>query len=234
MTEPTPELHRLAVTRTARWYRLGDLGAETREVWVACHGYGHLAGRFASAFTPIVTGARAIVAPEALHHYYLDPPGRPTAERRVGATWMTREDRDQDIRDYVEYLERLADEIARSAPRARLTAFGFSQGAATVSRWVVASERDFDRLILWGAELPPDLDWSRAQARFASITPWFVVGDRDEFATPQRIARQEEILRSRGIFHRIVPYAGGHAIDRQALVRLAEGGVETPGELRRD
>jgi predicted esterase len=221
LSEPAT-LHRLSVPKSARWYQLGELGPDTLEAWLVCHGYGQLAGRFITSFAPIASEARAIVAPEALHRFYLDPASKPAAERRVGATWMTREDREQDIADYVAYLERLADEIARLAPRARITALGFSQGAATVSRWTVASERDLARMILWGSELPPDLDWVRARRRLASVVPWFVLGDRDEFASPDRITRQESELDRHGIAHRVVRYAGGHSIDRDALVRLSE------------
>jgi predicted esterase len=133
---------------------------------------------------------------------------------------MTREDREQDIEEYIAWLERLADAIAGQAPNARLVALGFSQGAATVSRWVTASERAFSRLILWGSDLPPDLDWARARPRFAAIEPWFVIGDRDEFATADRLARQEARLEAQGVPHRIVRSPGGPAIDRAAHAEL--------------
>ena len=56
--------HRLLATRTARYYSLGEPGPATRQLWVVCHGYGQLAGRFLRHFEPLDDGARVIVAPE--------------------------------------------------------------------------------------------------------------------------------------------------------------------------
>ena len=139
MSPEAVEQH-LVVRKTARTYRLGEPGPATREVWIACHGYGQLAARFIRSFQSIAGESRVVVAPEALHRFYLDPPDRPAEQRRVGATWMTRDDRDRDIADYVAYLDDVCAEVRGAAPSASITALGFSQGAATVSRWAVASD----------------------------------------------------------------------------------------------
>ena len=98
----------LTVQRTARYYTLGAAGPGLRQLVVACHGYGQLAGRFIRHFAPLDDGSRLVVAPEALSRFYLDEPGTaPAAERRVGACWMTREDRLHEIDDYVRYLDAL-------------------------------------------------------------------------------------------------------------------------------
>src|SRR5215213_7354677 len=124
--------HHLSVTRTARYYTLGPLDGAPREVWVVCHGFGQLASRFLRHFDAIDDGTRLVVAPEALQRFYLDELKIPAAERRVGATWMTREDRLADINDYVGYLDALCEELFRRVPRgsARLVVLGFSQGVS--------------------------------------------------------------------------------------------------------
>ncbi len=100
------DAHHLPVGRTARYYTLGPIGAATRQVWFACHGYGQLAERFLQRFEPLDDGAHLIVAPEGLSRFYLSDNPR---ERRVGATWMTREDRLNEIADYVRYLDTLCE-----------------------------------------------------------------------------------------------------------------------------
>src|SRR5712692_3984827 len=117
--------HRLAIARTARYYTLGALGPATRQVWFVCHGYGQLAGRFLRHFAPLDDGSRVIVAPEGLSRFYLT---ERAAERRVGASWMTREDRLAEIDDYVHYLDAVQTAVAASghpAPAA-VHALGFS------------------------------------------------------------------------------------------------------------
>src|SRR3712207_4878931 len=106
----------IAVTRTARYYTLGANVMAPREVWFACHGYGQLAGYFARHFEALDDGTRMIVVPEALSRFYFgEARGQHGAEAMVGATWMTREDREREIEDHVHYLE-----IGRASCRERV------------------------------------------------------------------------------------------------------------------
>ncbi|MGH9418647.1 MAG: alpha/beta hydrolase, partial [Thermoanaerobaculia bacterium] len=88
---------------------MGSFDEALSEVWIVCHGHGQLAARFLSRFVPIERSDRLFVAPEALSRYYLQPPrGGPHAPNApIGATWMTSEDRDCEIADYVGYLDLL-------------------------------------------------------------------------------------------------------------------------------
>jgi dienelactone hydrolase len=85
-----------------------------------------------------------VVAPEALSRFYVDR-GEPAAgtPARVGATWMTREDREAEIADYVRYLDRALDAAAGrpGAAAPALGVLGFSQGAATACRWAAHRHR---------------------------------------------------------------------------------------------
>ncbi len=213
--------HQLTVSKTARYYQLGEVNQNTREVWLCCHGYGQLAGRFVQRFEPIVSETRVIVAPEALHRFYLDPPDRSAADRRVGATWMTREDRETDIQDYIEFLDQVCALVCSGAvPEPRIVGFGFSQGTATIARWAAATRCAISRLILWGSGLPPDLDWTRASQRYREMSVTLVAGEQDEFAQPARIAEQEALLSQNGVRHSIVRFQGGHHLDEPTLERL--------------
>src|SRR6266704_6639708 len=92
--------HHVSVTRTARYFTLGS-SRGVAEVWFACHGYGQLAGRFLEKLRVLDDGTRYLVAPEGLSRFYLS---ESATARRVGASWMTREDRLVEIEDYVRYL----------------------------------------------------------------------------------------------------------------------------------
>src|SRR5436309_6729124 len=187
--------HHLTVSRTARYFTLGESPRGVEEVWFACHGYAQLAGRFLEKLRVLEDRKRYVVAPEGLSRFYLTE--SPT-ERRVGATWMTREDRLAEIDDYVRYLDAVYDDVFRRIDRARVTvhALGFSQGAATVSRWTAMGKSRIDRVILWGGEFPPDLDLTGAEVagrlRAARLT--LVFGRSDEYITPKVLARVTEQL----------------------------------------
>ncbi|HEX9611834.1 MAG TPA: dienelactone hydrolase family protein [Gemmatimonadales bacterium] len=208
--------HRLTVPRSARYF---SLGKPVREVWFVLHGYGQLAATFLAEFAALDDGARLVVAPEALSRYYVDH-----RNRKVGASWMTREDRLVEIEDYVRYLDAVYADVFRAVDRASVSAHvvGFSQGAATGSRWVAMGAARLDRLMLWGGEVPPDLPLERPNERdrLARSRLTLVLGSRDEFITDKVVARDTERLAAAGVPHRVVRYDGGHGIDERVLRQL--------------
>ena len=207
--------HSFETARSARYFTLGS-PEDARDVWFVCHGYGQLASRFLERFRPLEGEGRCIVAPEGLSRFYLtDSP----AERRVGASWMTREDRLHEIDDYVRYLDALYARI--TPPGARVTALGFSQGTATVCRWTAFGAAGIDRLIVWGGEVPPDLDLAQSAPRLRAARLTFVYGTRDEFFTPKIVAATEARLRAHELSYELISFDGGHEIQEATLRRLA-------------
>ena len=93
---------------------------------------------------------------------------------------------------------------------------GFSQGTATACRWAALGSARIDRLILWGGEVPPDLDLKLL--RVPSLT--LVYGSQDEFFTPKVVAANEARLREHRVPYELVSFEGGHEIDQATLLRL--------------
>ena len=216
----------LSVPRSARYSVMGSFDGPLTEVLIVCHGHGQLASRFLTRFVPIEREDRLVVAPEALSRYYLTPPqGGPHAPNTpVGATWMTSEDREREIEDYVRYLDLLYDEIFSVVQRksVRLWVLGFSQGTATVARWVARGKVDPDRVVFWAGLLPPELT-SRDATSLARRAPLTVVlGRRDEFAKPDLVAAQESRLNELAVPYETIRFDGGHEIVPDVLRSLAE------------
>lgn len=211
--------HHIPVARTARYYTLGDPASEPRELWYVCHGYGQLAARFLRRFGALDDGSRLIVAPEALSRFYIERPGRTHAHTPVGASWMTREDRLSEIDDYIRFLDSLHAQISEPLTRShvRTTVLGFSQGVATVCRWVANGSVRPDRLILWGGLVPPDLDLEAHAGIFHRLELLSVAGDSDPHVLPAAIANQRDRLARHGIAAREVIYEGGHDIRADLL-----------------
>jgi predicted esterase len=214
----------IAVARTARYYTLGGDALSPRELWFGCHGYGQLARNFARHFEPIDDGTRTIVVPEGLSRFYFgDPRGRHGAEATVGATWMTREDREREIEDHVGYLDALYAHMRgqRGRARARVTVLGFSQGVATVCRWLARGTARTDRLVLWGGRIPTDI-FPLPEASSLRGAHWtLVVGASDEYITPLVAAEQESVLRDAKLTYDVCRFDGGHALNADALRELA-------------
>jgi predicted esterase len=215
--------HHIQIPRTGRFYVAGDPGPGTREIWYVCHGYGQLARLFLRHFEPLATGERVVVAPEALSRFYLEDPQGGHANARVGATWMTREDRLADIADYVGYLDAVAEMVQSgvSAAVERLVVLGFSQGAATACRWVARGRVRPVELVLWGERLPHDFDVAADAAALRRLRVTFVAGSEDRQVTPDAIAEHRSVLGEHGVLHRLMTFQGGHRLHAEALRLLA-------------
>ena len=219
----TPHTHHLRVQRTARFYTLGGGSFAPRDVWFVLHGYGQLADPFIRYFADLANDDTLVVAPEAMNRFYLvSPEHAPARDRPVGATWITREDRDSEISDYVEYLDTLYDDVALGPVRegARVNVLGFSQGAATATRWAAHGRAILTRLVLWGGLLPPETDLSRGQASLRNARLTLVLGSRDRYVDATALAAERARLDAAGIPYDVIEFEGGHAISRAVFARL--------------
>jgi predicted esterase len=210
------EFH-IEVVRSARYVTLGHVHPGLQQVWIVCHGYGQLVTQFIDFFQVLNDGTRLIVAPEGLSRFYLDH-----ASGAVGASWMTKVDRRVEISDYVNYLDAVADHVLSNVNRqsVALQLLGFSQGAATVSRWVERGRVQPDRIILWAGAMPPDLDMSVLRRRMSGADLEFVFGETDEYASPEVLGEQEARLREHGLDYSVIRFAGGHRLDKDVLQAL--------------
>jgi predicted esterase len=209
--------HFMKVQRTARFHMLGQLET-AREIWIVVHGYGQLARYFLNHFGANAK-ERCIVAPEGLSRFYLDP-----AHSRVGATWMTREDRVHEIEDHIAYLDQLVRELAqRSVLGIPVHVLGFSQGVATVCRWAAQGKTPIKRLVLWAGSLPPELDLDTLRT-WRDIQVDLVLGDQDEYANKGSLEGLSQCMTAAGVPHRSHLFKGGHQLDALTLQRIMANG----------
>lgn len=217
--------HHIQVTRTARYLTLGEQGPGLEQVWFVLHGFSQLARDFIREFESLEDGRHLVVAPEALNRFYLDPSGGRSPDARVGATWMTREDRLAEIADYVAYLDALYAQVFEQVEREQVTVtvLGFSQGTATAARWLCRGRSRADRLVLWAGVLPPELE-RQSVAPLRGIRLIVVAGNRDRFVTPEAESSEDERMASLQLEFERLRFDGGHRLDAQLLRELAASG----------
>lgn len=208
------EEHHITVPRTARYHTLGD-PRTAQAIWIVLHGYGQLARYFLRNFEGLSKDV-LIAAPEGLSRYYTD------AEHvRVGATWMTREDRGSEITDQHVYLDTLVEhllaQVGRTLP---IRVLGFSQGVATAARWASLGRTIMDRMVLWGGSLPPDISAATLRIRWSRVQVDLVHGDEDSLVPAEQTALAEARFREAGVAIHTHRHPGGHALDKLLLQRL--------------
>ncbi|WP_216688589.1 alpha/beta hydrolase [Hymenobacter siberiensis] len=211
--------HHLTVARTARYQQLGKLSTQTRHVWFVCHGYGQLAAYFIRHFAFLVEAdpSTVIIAPEGLSRFYLSGNGG-----RMGASWMTRDDRLHEINDHIGFLNQLAERVlAECPPYVQVTVLGFSQGTATVSRWLTQARFRPAHLVLWAGSFPDDIDATVAQSLLHALKLTIVIGSDDEYITLTQAEQQFQYLEQFAALTHLVTFPGKHELNRAILKKLA-------------
>lgn len=210
--------HHLTIQRTARYYTLGELTRQTRNIWFCLHGFGQLAQYFSRKFTDLVDEQTFIVVPEGLSRSYLNGD-----YQRVGASWMTREDRDHEIADFLAYLNALYDLILTGHDVAgfHVTLLGFSQGGATACRWLNAGHIHADRLILWAGFFPNGLTDLIDPSKLTETGCHYVYGRQDEyFKQIKDVDAYLQRMKTDVPHLAITAFDGGHRVESDVLLQL--------------
>lgn len=212
-------IYSLKVQRTAHYHMLGTPGKHIKRFCIACHGYGQSPERFVQKFRDLVDGETLIVAPEGLSKFYFGG----TFTGNVGASWMTKENREAEIEDYVNYLQQIYSLFVPQLDKeVQITLFGFSQGGATISRFAALKKPLFHHIVLWACDFAHDVDFKGNKKFFDSKKMFLVLGDEDQFITPDRLEKYLEFAKEQEIKFEQITFKGKHTIERPVLVELFE------------
>ena len=209
----------IKTTVEARYWQLGKLDNSTTALWIVLHGQGQLPEYFIRKFVHICSPSTVIIAPEALHKYYLDG-----YNGKVGASWMTKEDRLTDIANYLTYLDNLLEQIGTQIEltKVKIHLLGFSQGTATASRWAVNGNLSFDHLVIWAGHFPPDLEQEQTQTILKTKEISIVYGKHDPYLTPAVLQNISDDLERFDLQAQLIEFDGAHEIDTDVLISLAD------------
>ena len=213
--------HSIDFTFQARYFTIGNRKLPS-QIWFVLHGYGQLASYFIQKFSCLEEHNILVIAPEALSRFYMQGSEQrmTTNDTRVGASWMTREERLTDIANYLRFLDEVySKEVSGSS--VPVTILGFSQGAATATRWVLNGRTRFNRLILWAGILPPDIDFLTGREILTGKDILMVYGKSDPFINDSRFAELDDLSAKLGIMLRKIEFDGKHTIDERTLLTLA-------------
>lgn len=201
---------KITVPKTARYFLSAEPSAKVNEVVFVCHGYAQLANEFLEEFASLQSEHRLFVAPEGLHRFY-----HRGGYDKVVASWMTKEDRLDDIADYISWLDQCAaDVLLRCPPDVKISVLGFSQGAATVSRWAAFGMTQIDHLILWCGFFPPDLP-AENKAKCKTLT--VVTASNDKYVDESTEKRNLTTIESLFTTYKHVRFEGGHEVHTGTL-----------------
>lgn len=189
---------------------------QEKEIWLILHGYGQLAEFFLRKFQVFDSKDRLFIAPEATNYGYLNG-----FSGRVGANWMTKHERETAIQNNHNYLDLLMEEmLSQYQERPQINVLGFSQGAATATRWASRWTGEVGQLVLWAGGFAQDMVLEAAREKFSKTKFTLVLGDRDKFITPESIEIQQELIENLEKEVKKLTFRGGHEIDTEMLSKI--------------
>lgn len=189
---------------------------QEKEIWLILHGYGQLAEFFLKKFQEYDSSDRLFIAPEGSNYAYLTG-----FSGRVGANWMTKYERETAIQNNHRLLDQLMEELlAQYEERPKINVLGFSQGAATATRWGSQWAGKVGQVVLCSGGFAQDMILDEAKEKFADTKFTLVLGDKDDFITSESIEIQEKLIENLGKKARKLIFSGGHEIDIEMLSKI--------------
>ncbi len=209
------EKKNISISKKARYFQLGKISEQTKTIWFVFHGYGMLSQYFIKKFKSLENNQTVIISPEALSRFYIGE-----NYDRVGASWITKEDKINDIDDNNNYLNSLFQSTTKNINLNSINVhvLGFSQGGAAACRWILNSSIKINSLALWGADIPIDCLSENNRGKWNQFKTTLIVGKRDEFISDENKKEFTKLLNAYNLDYELIEYNGTHKIIEEVLI----------------
>ncbi len=207
--------YKIRTEKTGHYFTHGTMTEKTRYVWVCLHGYGQLGKFFIQRFEFLDPALHFVVVPEGLNRFYFEG-----VNEKPVASWMTKEDRLDEIADYVLYLEALRNKIGWERNKnVKIIYFGFSQGVTTLLRWLQNIAPRADYLLLWAGGIPDDILFEHRRNYFRQIVCHYFLGDADPYIKSAMLEEKKDLVDASGLDVNLKLYKGDHRIEPNVLMQ---------------
>ncbi len=202
----------LLIKRTAH-YHIQE-GKSADHILYIIHGYGQLASEFIEEFKCLKDQAVVVIAPEAISKFY-------NKDRKAVANWMTSHEREDEIIDYINYLNDLHQKISNTYQAKDYSILGFSQGTSTALRWMKATDLAFKNAYICSGSIPPEIKNGDLDKQSACHFNYFY-GDNDRFIDEEKAAALMNNFQSLVKNLKVVPFHGKHIVSEECKDQIIE------------
>lgn len=206
----------ISVKRTARYF-VSNEKKNPKTLLFVLHGYGMPARHFLQEFNELDNENTLIVSPEGLSRFYTKG-----FYGNIGASWMTSEERENEIEDYVNYLDEVYKEVLsplETKPE-KIVFLGFSQGGATVTRWTVKGKSAADVLIIHSSDIPKDIDFKTMKEKSEKMKIHCVYGNEDKAVRKENFESSVNLLKEKNVNFARHIFKGGHSVNIETIKKI--------------
>ena len=210
----------ISIQRTVHFQTHGQLSKKTKYIWICLHGYGQTSEYLHKKFQFLDPEMHFVICPEGFNRFYWHEGNKPVA------CWMTKRDRYDEINDNVAYLNALYNRYCRHVnQQTEIILFGFSQGCATLWRWIHAVKPRFKMLINWGGWIPEDISYLHMSGYLSDKDIRMYYGKSDRFFNEEMNAQIQKVIKDNRLVVNISNFEGKHNIPQQVLQDYVEQNV---------
>jgi predicted esterase len=203
--------------KTARYFSFDSPKSKIKTLLILLHGYSQQANEFIKQFEILDDTETLVIAPEGLSRFYVKG-----YFGNVGASWMTKEDRMNDIMDNINYLDTLVNKILAEPGNVpeKIIVLGFSQGGATAARWTAITNHKVNHLIIHSSEFPKDISDDSLKHLNEKAKTWIVYSNNDEFIDEDLFKNQFDYLDEKKFVYEKIFFEGKHEVKKELLLKL--------------
>ncbi|MCC1483692.1 alpha/beta hydrolase [Winogradskyella immobilis] len=197
----------ITYTTSNSYSTLNQLTAQTKNVWLVCHGMGYLSRYFLKYFKDLNSEENYIIAPQAPSKYYIQP------KMHVGANWLTRDNTSDGMDNILNYIDAVLDKEV-IPKNVNLIILGYSQGVSIATRYMVKRQLQCSQLVLHSGGIPIELIADDFKYLSKDCNVKLIYGTEDEYIDANRI--KKEIIKANDLFGErlsIMPFNGKHVVN---------------------
>lgn len=208
--------NKIITQKTARYFTSLPLKNDSHfeKIVFLFHGYAQLADEFLLIFKPLFSTNILFIAPEGHSKFY-----RRGVSGEIGASWMTKVEREDEIEDYLYLLKKIYLELPVNLETS-VYLLGFSQGTSTASRWYVNGNFPIQKLILHSGFFAKELLNPQFFDKLNKIDTDLIVGDEDRFISLEQLEEYSQLLRNNRIKYNLHLFNGKHEINIELIREL--------------
>ena len=211
--------HHISFEFSSSYITYNKLTDKTENIWIVFHGYGQLSKYFIRRFDVLEGDKNYIIAPQGLSKFYVDEDFK-----NVGASWLTKEDKESDLLNQQKYLIKLMDELKSKIDfsKIKINLFGFSQGVSAFTRLLINYNMKIDNIIIWAGWVPDEF-FNINKNVLKDTNLFFVVGNKDKYYNnPIMKGYIEKFKKTLNKEIDYFVFDGGHIVDRKVLKKINE------------
>lgn len=205
--------HQVNYETTNTYSTLNQLSSDTEYIWLACHGIAYLSRYFIKYFKVLDPHKNFIIAPQAPAKYY-----QTKAFKYVGASWLTRENKEIEVENVLNYLDAIYEK--EGLKNRKVILLGYSQGVSIVMRWLQKREIKCEQLIIHSGSIPDEFSCDDFKDKIKGKIH-LVYGNADQYINNEKLKTQLGMARTLFPHHlKIHEFEGKHEVSLNTLTEI--------------